>query len=66
MATSETSYTFTRKAEARRFSKRMRDHGLLTKARYDRGNSEITILVPERFQLSAIHKLAIRLMAEVA
>jgi hypothetical protein len=66
MASTETSKIFSSKAEARRLSRRLRDHGLLSRCDYARGHNKVTILVPEKFELPAIDNLCDRIMAEAA
>jgi hypothetical protein len=66
MATSETTKTFTSKADARRLNRRLRDHGILSKCEYARGLNKVTILVPGKFELAAINRLCDRIMCEAA
>lgn len=66
MAIKETSKTFSSKTDARRLSRRLRDHGLLSTVSYARGHNTVTVLVPEKLELSAIDRLCDRIANEVA
>jgi hypothetical protein len=65
MAITETTKTFSSKAEARRLNRRLRDHGILSKLDYARGFNKVTILVPPKYE-QTIDGLCDRLVNEAA
>lgn len=64
MQNAQTFATFARKADARRVTKRMRDHGIITGLRSSRGANDVFGFVPDRFTLADMEKLALRLFNE--
>lgn len=60
----QTFGAFTRKADARRVAKRMRDHGVITGLRGTRGYNEVFGYVPEKFTLADMERLATRMFQE--
>lgn len=56
--------TFARKADARRVTKRLRDHGIIAGMRSSRGCNDVFGYLPPKYTLAQIEALALRLFNE--
>lgn len=64
MNITKSTKTYTSKAVARRLTRRLRDHGLLSTVDYGRGHNAVTILIPDHFDPIKIDALCERIVNE--